>query len=150
MPLIMNVSQFTKPLFILFALGFHLLLGMHGEPSQLVLCFGEDGHVAFEILQHETHKVAFMNHDENDSHLESEENCKDINISLGHDEIYQSQNSKVSLPNSLLNPPIQEAYFIPQPETCQALILAMQTQFPASRPPDTEAKNTLKNTILLI
>ncbi len=65
------------------AIVLHLFTGQHSHASTLVLCMGDDGHIAIEVLQHTDH-VTVQTHPEICSDAEK---CKDILLSLGHDDL---------------------------------------------------------------
>lgn len=144
----MTNIRFAKYIYVLIALCGHILFGQHDISSQLVLCFGEDGHIALETLQHEPHDAIIVAKQAQDSvhcmGCPMEEDCKDIAISFTHDELYDTQKSP-----SFIGELVKNCNNI-QPYRVQFAHLPQAPPAQTARPPDTETTQTLKNTILLI
>lgn len=143
----MNRS-FAKYILVLLALYGHMLFGQHDMSSQLVLCFGEDGHIALETLQHEPHEAMLMAKQAWDSvhclGCPIEEDCQDITISFSHDELYDTQKSPRFIGT------VAKTRVAIQPYYIQQTILPLAPPEQTARPPNIESTQTLKNTILLI
>lgn len=79
--------RYGRSLFILTALVLHLFFGQHDASAPLVLCLGEDGHVAVESTQSvsETGSAPSQQSGEHRCHAcHTDHNCRDIALSLGH------------------------------------------------------------------
>lgn len=116
--------------------------------SQLVLCFGKDGHIALEVLQHQSHEVVIVSKQAKDSTSclgdPLEEDCQDIALSFTHDELYDTQKAP-----HFIGAMVKTSTAI-QPYHIQRTILPLAPPVQTARPPNIECTQTLKNTILLI
>lgn len=93
---------FRFPLIVLLALVMHIFVGQHDSPSALVLCLGEDGHVALEMAQHANHPAQINQIEQAAAHFsncDASENCQDILLSFAHQDMSLSSKAKpLSLP----------------------------------------------------
>jgi len=78
---------FKAPLFILFALLIHLFSAHQNSTTAVVLCLGDDGHIALEVAQHQPHHAQISDRVEHPSRCAESENCQDILLAFGHQEM---------------------------------------------------------------
>lgn len=65
----------------------HIFTGQHSHASALVLCVGDDGHVAIEAVQHQAHTGHLEDVSEHAKICSDAGECRDISLSLGHSEL---------------------------------------------------------------
>lgn len=91
--------RYAQALFILTALVLHLFFGQHDAPAPLILCLGENGHVAVEstqLLSEAGTDLQMHTGTQADSLCPAEKNCRDIALSLGHSDHYLTVKMPVS------------------------------------------------------
>ena len=72
----------------------HIFTGQHSHASALVLCVGDDGHVAFEAVQHKAHTGHLEDVSEHAEICSEAGKCRDISLSLGHNDLVISSISQ--------------------------------------------------------
>ena len=75
------------PLFILFVLLIHLFSGQPNSEAAVVLCLGNDGHIALEVAQHQPHVAQISDQPDHPNACPESENCQDILLAFGHQEM---------------------------------------------------------------
>ncbi len=142
---------FKAPLLVLLALVMHLFVGQHDSSSALILCLGDDGHVAIEMAQHPSHPAQIEQAGEHLLNACPEtENCQDIVLAFDHQEIAVKQEARpLLLPlifQSLLTTVFPERT---EPEF-YAFRLSALSQGDLSFRDLSSQSQTLKHTILII
>jgi hypothetical protein len=89
------------PILVVLALIIHLFSAQHDSASALVLCFGDDGHVAFELVQQQNAHVNSQT-DQVDVCSEST-NCHDVLLTFSHQEMIAPPTFESNSLQSFLN-----------------------------------------------
>jgi hypothetical protein len=150
----MFFKRFSVLALLLLTLFAHLLFGQDSNSSLLVICFGENGHVALETVSTEANSPGTSPHGD----CAEGQDCHDIVLALEHGErilLPQPASFEQSLAWStrVLNTYI-EPYFSPDSPALQATVARLPhtpfTDPPAFGAQPTAQIETLSHTILLI
>lgn len=132
---------------LLFALLTHLFFGQHDTASMLVICFGEDGHVALESV----HTPTAQN---TSPHCEHNQDCHDVVLALEHGDTVFLPPSSQALQDLEHDQILWNAHlsFISQWLAVPAAVSSQPARSLTSPPPQlaTAQRETLTHTILLI